>query len=122
MESLMSEAPQQTVERANARLEALLEGARRALRGEGDFDVQDVQLFRKAIGEMTAIVAQSRELRRLQPEIGSQLDLYKSQLRELQTTLVQLRVMLHTRQAKLHASQSHNTAVSRWVSAFRQTR
>jgi len=118
----MSEAARQTVERANARLEVLLEGARRALRGERDFDVNDVRQFRKAIGEMTAIVAQSSNLRRLQPEIGSQLDLYKSQLRELQTTLVQLRVMLHSRQARLHASQSHHTAVSRWVSAFRQTR
>jgi hypothetical protein len=122
MERLMNEAPRATIERVNARLAILLEGARRALRGEGDFDVQDVRRFREAIGEMASLVAQWAELRRLQPEMAGELDLYKSQLSELQTSLVRIRVMLHARRAHLEVSQLHNAAVSRWVSAFRQTR
>jgi len=117
----MGATPQQTVERVNDCLSQLLEGARRALRGESEFDAEDVRRFREPLGEMTTIVAQSSELRRLQPEIGEPLDLYKSQLSELQTILVQVRVMLYSRQASLNACQSHNTAVSRWVSAFQQT-
>ncbi|MGB2643733.1 MAG: hypothetical protein WBG02_20075 [Candidatus Acidiferrum sp.] len=118
----MSESPRETIERANAGLAVLLEGARQALRGERDFNVGDVGRLREQVGKMDSVVAQSSELRRLQPELGKQLDLYKSQLRDLQTLIVQLRVMLHTRQAHLHASQDHNTAVSRWVNALRQTR
>lgn len=118
----MSGSPRETVEQASARLAMLLEDARRALRGERDFDVEDVRRLREPLGTMNSIAARSSELRRLEPEIGRPLDLYKSQLRELQTLIVQLRIMLHTRQARLHASQDHNTAVSRWVSALRQTR
>ncbi|MGB7283636.1 MAG: hypothetical protein WBE13_15320 [Candidatus Acidiferrum sp.] len=118
----MDDALRQSIERVNARLALLLEEARRALKGECGFDVGDVRRLREILREMVPIVARSSELRRQQPEIGSQLDCYRSQLGELQTTLVQLRVMLHGRQARLHASQSHHTAVSRWVSAFRQTR
>jgi len=118
----MAEKARDTVERANARLAVLLEEARRALRGERDFDLRDVRRLREPLAEMASIVEQAPELRRQQPEVGAQLDVYKSQLRELQTTIVQIRVMLHTRQASLQASQNHNTAVSRWVSALRQTR
>jgi hypothetical protein len=122
MEGLISEATRGSIEGVNARLAALLEGARRALRGESDFSVADVRRFREVLGEMAQIAAESGELRQRKPEIGSQLDQYKVRLGELQTLLVQIRIMLHTRQAGLHAVQSHNTAVSRWVSAFRQTR
>jgi hypothetical protein len=122
MERLISGATSETIEGVNARLSVLLEGARRALRGEGDFTVQDVRRFRAVLGEMTLIVAESKELRRLQPEIGDQLDRYKAQLGDLQALLLKIRIMLHTRQASVNASQNQNTAVSRWVSAFLQTR
>jgi hypothetical protein len=118
----MGDSALQTVERVNARMAELLEEARRALRGERDFDTEDVQRLREPVGAMDSIVARSNELRRLQPEIAGQLDLYKSQLRDLQTILLQIRVMLKGRQAALDAGQTHNTAVSRWVSALHQTR
>ncbi len=118
----MNDATRLTVERVNSHLAVLLEDARRALRGERHFDVQDVRQLREPIGEMTLIVAQWAEVRRLQPEIAGPLDLYKSQLGELQTTLRRIRIMLLARQASLQASQFHNTAVSRWVCALRQTR
>ena len=118
----MNDALRHTLERVNARLAVLLEDARRALRGEREFGPGDVHQLREPIDEMAPIVAQSLDLRRIQPEIAGQLDLYKSRLGDLETTLHQLRVMLLARQASLRASQTQLTAVSQWVSAFRQTR
>jgi hypothetical protein len=118
----MDDSALQTVERVNVRMAELLEEARRALRGERDFDTEDVRRLREPVGAMESIVARSYELRRLQPEIGGQLDLYKSQLRDLLTIVMQIRVMLTARQAALSSGQTHNTAVSRWFSALNQTR
>lgn len=118
----MSGAVRQTLSRVNASLGGLLEEARRALRGESDFGVEEVRRMRRPIEEMSPIIAQSAELRRLQPELDGQLDLYKSQLGELQTTLAQIRVMLLARQASLEAGRAQLVAVSHWVTAFRQTR
>jgi hypothetical protein len=44
----------------------------------------------------------------MQPELAEQLDLYKSQLGELQVTLGQIRVMLLARQASLEAGRVHS--------------
>jgi hypothetical protein len=122
MERLMNDAVCQTVERINARLEALLGDARRALCGESRFDARDVRCLREPIEEMIPIVAQAPDLRRLHPEIAPQLELYKSRLGELQTTLQQVRLMLLTRQAGVHTRQTQISAVSHWVSAFHKTR
>jgi hypothetical protein len=122
MERLMNDALRQTIEKINARLATLLEEARRALRGESGFDERDVRRLREPIEGMIPIVAQAPELRRLQPEVAVELDVYKSRLGELQTTLQQVRVMLLTRQAGVRTRQTQVSAVSHWVSAFRQTR
>ena len=71
---------------------------------------------------MAQIAASAAELRRLKPEIAGELDLYKSQLSDLQDTLGQIRVMLLARQASLEAGRAQLSAVSHWVNAFRQTR
>jgi len=42
----------------------------------------------------------------MQPELEGQLELYKSQLGDLQTTLGQIRVMLLARQASLEAGRA----------------
>jgi chromosome segregation ATPase len=122
VERLMNDALRQTIEQINARLGALLEEARRALRGESEFDERDVRRLREPIEGMIPIVAQAPELRRLQPEVAAQLDVYKSRLGELQTTLQQIRVMLLTQQANVNAKQTHISAVSHWATAFLQTR
>jgi len=122
MERVMSETPGQTAERINVQLAGLLEEARGALRGERDFGVEDVRRLSEPVAEMDAIVLQATELRRLQPEIAEHLDRYKSQLRELQTCLVQIQVMLLSRVASMQASQVHTTAMTLWVSAYGQTR
>jgi hypothetical protein len=118
----MSTAIRQTLLRVNACLAGLLEEARRALRGESNFGVEEVRKIRQPVEEMAPIVAQSAELRRLQPELAGQLDLYKSQLGDLQTTLAQIRMMLLARQASLEAGRAQLAAVSQWMNAFRQTR
>jgi hypothetical protein len=122
MERMMSEALRQTIERVNARLVLLIEDARRALRGECEFDSESVRQLREPVREMDPIVAESRELRRVQPEIVGELDLYKTHLGELRTTLDQLRVMLLARQASLRSDQTHVSAVTNWAAALHQTR
>jgi hypothetical protein len=122
MDSLMHDTPCDTIKEVNSKIVPLLEEARAALRGERDFGVADVHRLLEPVGEMDSIVAQSSELRRLHPEAAVQLDFYKLQLRDLQTILQQIRMMLLTRQAGLNASQNNLTAVSRWVSALNQTR
>ena len=112
----------QTLLRVNERLGELLEGARRALRGEGNFGVEEVRQLRQPVEELAPIVAGAEELRRVRPELAGELDLYKSNLGDLQTTLVQIRIMLLARQASLEAGRAQLCAVSQWVTAFRQTR
>ena len=98
----MYEAMRQTLLRVNTSLAGYLAGARSALRGESDFNVEDVRKIRRPVDEMGPVLAPSTELLRMQPE----LDLYKSQLGELQTTLGQIRVMLLARQASLEAGRA----------------
>ena len=118
----MSDAVRITIKRVNARIAALLEDARRTLRGESNFGLAEVRSIRQPVEEMAEIVARSTELRRLQPELSAELDTYKSQLGDLQTTLSQIRMMLLARQASMEAGRAQLAAVSHWIDAFRQTR
>ncbi|HTQ60238.1 MAG TPA: hypothetical protein VMI32_08445 [Candidatus Solibacter sp.] len=118
----MTDAPRETVERVSGQLAALLESARGALRGERDFSVIDVRQLQETIGQMNVLALRWRELQRSDSELAGRMEQYKSQLGELQTILEQIRIMLQSKQAGLGIGQAHNTAVSRWVSAFQQTR
>ena len=118
----MNEAARQMVIRVNRRLSGQLEEVRRALRGEAEFGVENVKSIRQPLEEMSEIVARSAELRRSHPEIAGEIDLYKSQLTEMQTALGQIRLMLLARQAGLEAGRAQVSAVSQWITAFRQTR
>ena len=118
----MYEAMRQTLLRVNASLAGYLGDARRALRGECDFSVEEVRKIRGPVDEMAPVMARSAEVLRLQPELAGQMDLYKSQLGDLQTTLGQIRMMLLARQASLEAGRAQLSAVSQWMGALRQTR
>jgi DNA repair exonuclease SbcCD ATPase subunit len=122
MERVMNETPRQRAERVNAHLAELMEDARRALRGEAEFNVTKVRRLRQALEEMTPIAARSAELRLVEPELAGEINRYEAQLRELQTTLQQIRVMLLARRASFRATRAQMNAVSRWASAFHQTR
>jgi len=122
MEGLMYADIGQTLRRVNASLAGLLTEARRAVHGECDFCVEDVRKIRGPVEEMAPIMTESAELLRRQPELEEGLELYRSQLGDLQTTLGQIRVMLLARQASLEAGRAQLSAVSQWMGAFRQTR
>jgi len=118
----MNDGLRQTVERVNARLAFLLEEARGALRDEREFAVENVRQLRATIQEMDPIVAASHGMRHSQSEIANLLDVYKTQLRELQATITQIRVTLLLRRSQMEASRAHVQSVSQWTIALRQTR
>jgi hypothetical protein len=122
MERMMKDDLGGALQRVNDRMGELLKSAQGALRGERDFAREDIRQLREMMDAMAPIVAQSYELRRRQPELSAPLDLYKSHLNELQSTLEQIRVTLLVRQASLRASQSQLQAVAQWAATFSQTR
>jgi hypothetical protein len=111
-----------TVERANAQLAILLNDARSALRGESKFGVDEIHNIRRPMNEMTSVLSQSANLRKLMPEMSEQLDLYKLHLGQLQAVPDQIRVMLLIRQATILAGRAHMDAVTHWMAAFQATR
>lgn len=108
--------------RVNKRMIELLEEARKALRGEGNFGVEEIRKLREPLNEMDPVMRQAGELQRTSPEISPQLELYKSHLAELLTILDQLRVMLLAKQAKLLAGRTQLDAATHWLAAFQATR
>jgi hypothetical protein len=110
------------IEEINAQIGALLAHAQRALTGSAEFGVEQVRALTKPIAEMAPIMEHASELRTLQPEIVGELDLYKSQLRELQTTLERVHMMLLARQSQIQAGQVQLDAVSQWATALGRTR
>ena len=118
----MSESPLQTVERINSRLATLLKEARGALGGEREFGVENVRQLSATVEEMAPILACSSELCSTQPEITAALDAYKSQLRNLQTIITHIRVMLLLRRSQMEAGRAHVQSVSQWAHTLNQTR
>jgi hypothetical protein len=122
MECLMGGTPSQTVERANPRMAELLAGAHGALRGERSFGANEVRALRGVLAEMAPVIAQSQELRRSQPEMAGALDLYRSQLVNLQQTVEKLRITMLVHRASLEGSRTQLSAISLWCTAFQRTR
>jgi hypothetical protein len=63
----------------------------------------------------------ARELRSLNPDLSGELDLYTTHLRELQTVLEHVRVMLLATRSRLETGRTHVDAVTRWAAAVRLT-
>src|SRR5215510_9692584 len=105
----------ETITKANSRLDSLLHEAKQALRGEREFGPEQLDALRKPLAEMDPVIAGAKDLRVLQPELEGALDLYKSQLGDLQATLEKVRLMLVARQASLCASHAQVTAVNGWA-------
>ncbi len=109
-------------EQINGQLASMLAGAKGALNGESEFGVEQVRALSAPITEMAPVMERASELRKQHPELAEQLDLYKSQLLELQKTLEQLSMMLHARRSQMDAGRKQLNAVSQWASALGQTR
>jgi hypothetical protein len=118
----MASALSQRLAAINARMAELTEMAGEALRGQHSFGVDEARQIREPLTEMEAMLAEANALRSSQPEVAAQLDLYKSQLLELQKTVERLRVTLIVRKTGLEAARGQLSAASRWCDAFRQTR
>jgi hypothetical protein len=106
----------------NAQLAAMLADTKRALAGEREFGVEQVRSLSEPIAAMALVMERAAELRKLHPEIAGPLDLYKSQLSELQTTLEQVRMMLLARRSQIDAGRAQLEAVSQWANALGHTR
>jgi hypothetical protein len=112
----------QTVESLNSRMGELLAGAQGALRGECRFGPTEVRALRVVLAEMAPVIARSEELRRTQPEMAEALDLYRSQLVNLQKTVERLRITLLVHRSTLEGHRTHLSATSLWCTAFQRTR
>jgi len=106
----------------NARVGSLLQEARLALRGERNFGVADVRALSAQISEMAAVFPAPFHPQIRRPEMTVQLDFYKAQLTELDTTLQQIRMMLLAQRSQMELSRAHLAAVSNWTRAVQQTR
>jgi hypothetical protein len=106
----------------NAQLAVLAEDARRALRGEAQFGVEQVRALSIPVSEMAPILVRSKELRSADLQIGLELDRYKSQLGELHITLQQITMMLLARRSQMESGRVQLSAVTHWANAMSQTR
>ena len=117
----LTETPQQTVAQVNARLADFLDGARRTLCGEAVFRVQDVRRLRDFLSQSDSIAARFSELRRQEPELVPDLDLYKSQLLDLSITLRRIHLMLLAQRTQMESDRARLDAVGQWAATLRQT-
>ena len=117
----MSSPLHQKIETANARIQVLLTHTRGALAGEREFGVEQVRALSVPIQEMAPVMQQAAELRAREPEIAGALDQYKAQLRELQTALDQVRMMLLAKRGQMDSGRVQLDAVSQWAAVLRQT-
>jgi len=118
----MNPGLKEQIARINVQMASLLEEARKALRGERDFGVEDIHKIRQPLNAMDPIMRRFEELRKTAPEVSTELDLYKSHLAELLTIIDRLRVMLLARQANLLAGRAQLDAATHWFAAFQATR
>ena len=109
------------VQNANLRLREVLSRARGALEGRQDFTVQEIRELSEPLREMREIVSRSAELRAADAEMDSELASYSETLKELQTSLEQVRFMLIARKAHLSAAHGHIERITLWTEALKQT-
>jgi hypothetical protein len=117
----MSMSLRQKIDAINVRIQALHADTQLALRGEREFGVEQVRALSASIQEMAPMIARAADLRTVEPELAGQLDHYKSQLRELQTTLDQIRLMLLTKRAQMLTRGGQLEAVSKWAGTLQKT-
>jgi hypothetical protein len=112
----------QKIAGVNTQLATLLEYARRALRGETQFSVEQVRALSAPISEMAPIMARAKEFRTLHPELENELNEYKSHLGELHITLQQVTMMLLARRSQMESGRVQLDAVSKWANMLGNTR
>jgi hypothetical protein len=119
---MMEKSNQDRVREAEAKIRFLLFRAREALAGRRDFTVKEIRDISERLGQMEPIVSNATDLRAADTGLDADLKTYAGTLRELQTTLEQVRFMLLARVAHVDAARSHLKTVNLWATAFKQTR
>ena|ERR1700761_2759633 len=117
----MEGSERETIASTNSALEILIAGTRRALSGECDFGVAEIQALSARLQVMAPIVNRSAEFRIADPETVQPLDTYIDLLRQLQTALEQIHVMLLTRQTQMQQRKIQLHCIDQWASALRET-
>jgi hypothetical protein len=105
----------------NRGLEGLLAETRRALVGQSLFGPEQVRSLAAPIAEMAPVMKRAAELRAVEPDIATHLELYVSYLAELRKTLEQIRIMLLAKQAQMEVRRGELQAVGQWAAALRKT-
>jgi hypothetical protein len=106
----------------HTRIRAMLVDTRLALSGERQFGVEQVRALSSAIQEAAPVIARAAESRAGEPELAGELELYKAALRELQTALDHIHLMLLTQRAQMETRRGQLEAVSQWAGTLQQTR
>jgi hypothetical protein len=122
VERLMENSIRDRVRDAEVKLRNLLARARDALAGRQDFTVTDIRSISERLGQMEPIVAQAAELRAQDARLDDDFKTYAETLKQLETTLEQVRFMYLARQAHLTAARTHLETVNLWATAYKQTR
>ena len=117
----MSTQLRQKIGAVRARIEEQHADARLALHGEREFGVEQIRALSASLEEMAPVMERAAELRAQEPEIAVELEAYKSQLRQLETTLDQLRLMVLTKRAQMLTRGGQLEAIANWAGALRQT-
>lgn len=106
----------------NRTVAVLLENSKQALTGQSTFGVDQVRALREPLDQMDAILKRAGSLRQENPELAEQIDIYRDQLKCLQTTLVQVRMMLLGRRLQVESGRRQLSAVHKWAAALDQIR
>jgi hypothetical protein len=105
----------ETVEHSNAVLGALLRDARRSLRGEIGFSVEQLSRLEEPMAAMAAVMAQAAELRAADPYLAEPLQLYTSQLLELQRILERIHALLLLQKRAIEVSDAELCFATDWL-------
>jgi hypothetical protein len=122
MERVVDPALHGKVKEINGQLATMLADTKRALSGEREFGVDQVQALAALTAPMAPVMARAAKLCQLHPEMTEPLDRYKSLLRELQTAVEKVRMMLLARRSQMDAGRVQLAAVTKWANALGQTR
>ena len=118
----MGPALHDKVNEINGQLASMLANTKRALNGESEFGVEQVQALAALTAPMASVMERAVDLRKMHPELAEPLDSYKSLLRELQTVVEQVRMMLLAKRSQIDAGRVQLAAVTQWANALGRTR
>jgi hypothetical protein len=111
----VGESTREIVEHSNVVLAALLRDARRSLRGESAFSAEQLLRLEEPMAAMAAVMAQSAEIHVAEPNLAEPLELYASQLLELQSVLERIHILLVVQRRAMEAGSVQLSVAADWL-------